>query len=483
MWRMRVGVGILVGLCYLVTIRAGHRWGDDFAQYILHARNIASGAPYAETGYIYNPHNPAIGPRTYPPGFPLLLAPLVGIFGLDFRPMKTLIIVCFVGALLLVPRVFRRDLPTPYFAAFMLVMGLSPYFLDIKDDVNSDIPFLFFVLLALYAFAQVGETDNRRRLVYAVLAGLATYASVATRVLGAVLLPCFLLHDLVRSRRISQMTAVTCALALALTSVQYAVGQRDGSYFDQLSLSPSIVGHNVVAYLRALSEFWDNGYTDFGRKAVFVVTAGFTAYGYRRALRLGPTAVEIFPWLYIVPVIVWPAYQGTRFLIPLIPFYLYYCLLGIRGLRASLQVRKGVLVTLGMLLALSYGGKYSTMRFGPLAEGVATPESRELFEFVKRATPREAIFVFSRPRALALFTDRRASAPAIADDPCRLWLYVAEIGASYMITGPPASNAEAAYLERFVVGFPAAFEHVMGNRSVSVYRILGNPCVRSGSGG
>jgi len=90
--------------------------------------------------------------------------------------------------------------------------------------------------------------------------------------------------------------------------------------------------------------------------------------------------------------------------------------------------------------------------------------------------------VFSKPRALALFTDRRASAPVIANDPCRLWEYVAQIGASYVITGPPASNAEAEYLERFVSSFPAAFRPEMGNHAVAVYRIIGNPCVGSGLG-
>jgi hypothetical protein len=472
MWR----VAALIALCYMATIRPGQGWGDDFAQYIHHARNIASGVAYAETGYIYNPHNPAIGPRAYPPGFPLLLAPVVKLFGLDLRPMKILIVICFVGVLLLMPQVFRRDLPAPYLAALILVMGLNPYFLDIKDAVTSDIPFLLFMLLSLYAFQRAEEPDNRRPLTAAVGAGLATYASVATRVLGVVLIPCFLLHDVLRKRRITRVTGVTCGLAVALIGVQYAVGPGDGSYLDQLSLSVTTVSGNAVAYLRALSDIWDNGYTDFGRKAFFVITVGLAVYGYHRALRLGPTAVEIFPWLYVVPVLVWPTYQGTRFLIPLIPFYLYYCLLGIRGLSMPLAARKRVIVALGVVVALLYGGKYSTMRFGPLPDGVATPESVELFQFVKQATPPEAVFVFSRPRALALFTNRRASAPAVAEDPCRLWRYVAEIRANYVITGPPASNEEAVYLDRFVAGYPAALQRVMGNDAFAVYRIVGNPC-------
>src|SRR6266851_6468514 len=62
---------VAIAALQLVTIRQGHDWGDDFAMYIAHARNLANGAPYAATGYIANPHN-ALGPAAYPPVFPVL---------------------------------------------------------------------------------------------------------------------------------------------------------------------------------------------------------------------------------------------------------------------------------------------------------------------------------------------------------------------------------------------------------------------------
>jgi 4-amino-4-deoxy-L-arabinose transferase-like glycosyltransferase len=473
MWR----VPLIVGVFYLATIRAGHDWGDDFAQYIQHARNFATGVRYAETGYIYNPHNPAVGPRSYPPGFPLLLAPVVRVFGLDLAPMKVLIVVCFVGVLLLMGRVFRRDLPAPYTAALILVMGVNPYFWDFKDQVLSDIPFLFFTLLSLYSAQRVAET-GRRPLAYAALAGIAAYAAIATRVLGIVLIPCFIAHDLLRRRRIRRPTALACGIAIALAGFQYVLGAQDGSYFDTFTPTAATVGRNVVDYLRALSDIWDNGYSDAGRKLIFVVTLALAASGYVRALRSGPTMLEIFPLLYAVPVVLWPANQGTRFLIPLIPFYFYYCMLGVRGVEVNLAARKrGLWLICMAVVALAYGGKYSTLRYGSLLEGVATVESVELFDFVRRQTVRTDVFVFSKPRALALFAERRASAPFIPQNACVLWRYFREIGAAYVITGPRALNDEgAAYLDRFVSTFSRSVQRVMGNSQVAVYRIAGDPC-------
>jgi hypothetical protein len=63
----------VLALIYVATIRRGHLWGDDFALYISHARNLATGQPYAQTGYIYNPSVVNYSPRSYPPIFPLLL--------------------------------------------------------------------------------------------------------------------------------------------------------------------------------------------------------------------------------------------------------------------------------------------------------------------------------------------------------------------------------------------------------------------------
>src|SRR5262249_23686248 len=58
-------------------------WGGDFAQYIIHARNLAEGRSYTDTGYLYEPTT-YHAPRHYPPGFPLMMAPIWASKGLDF---------------------------------------------------------------------------------------------------------------------------------------------------------------------------------------------------------------------------------------------------------------------------------------------------------------------------------------------------------------------------------------------------------------
>ena len=61
---------LTVAAFHIATVRQGHIWGDDFAMYLHHAKNIVEGRPYAATGYLCHP-SISVSPRMYPPIFPL----------------------------------------------------------------------------------------------------------------------------------------------------------------------------------------------------------------------------------------------------------------------------------------------------------------------------------------------------------------------------------------------------------------------------
>ena len=63
-------VFLIIAISYFATERAGDYWGDDFALYVHHAKNIASGVPYAQTGYLFNPLTPDYSPRVLSAGIP-----------------------------------------------------------------------------------------------------------------------------------------------------------------------------------------------------------------------------------------------------------------------------------------------------------------------------------------------------------------------------------------------------------------------------
>ena len=115
-----------------------------------------------------------------------MLAPVVGIYGLDFRPMKILVLAFFIGSLLVMVSLFRNALSTSYLAVLVLIVGLNPFFWEFKDHVLSDIPFLFIALLSLrlFTYADAPDASGGRRATLAVLSGVVAYAAYATRTLA-----------------------------------------------------------------------------------------------------------------------------------------------------------------------------------------------------------------------------------------------------------------------------------------------------------
>jgi hypothetical protein len=117
---------ITIAIFHAVTIRQGHIWADDFAMCIHHAQNIVEGRPYAQTGYLFTP-TALVGPRMYPPVFPLLLAPVVRFFDLNLIPMKFEQVIFFVLALAAICLYWQSDLGREYTLALVAILGFSPH--------------------------------------------------------------------------------------------------------------------------------------------------------------------------------------------------------------------------------------------------------------------------------------------------------------------------------------------------------------------
>ena len=225
--------------------------------------------------------------------------------------MKILLITFFVGSLLVMIPLFRRVLPAPYVTVTVLIVGLNPFFWQFKDQVLSDVPFLFFLLVSLLLFMRADEGDDpaRHRTMLAVLSGVAAYAAYATRTLGLMLIPCYIAHDLIRYRRLTINAALPAGIALALASLQYVFWVHDDSYFDSLA-SPLAVVRNVTAYLRTLADLWENGYSNDVRRILFLGAGVVAAVGYVSSWRARVSVLHLFPPLYLAPVLAWPRIKG-----------------------------------------------------------------------------------------------------------------------------------------------------------------------------
>lgn len=463
-----------IALFYGLTLRPGHDWGDDFAQYIHHAKNIAQGIPYDHTGYIWNPKFPMLGPPTYPPVFPLMLAPVVAAAGLDLAAMKWVVVVSFLGALFFVALVFKPMLSPGYLAALLALLGLNPYFWNLKDNILSDLPFFLFVYAALYLIQRRPgpEKGGHSLAVHGLALGIVCYLAYGTRSLGVVLIPCAILSDLLRRRRVGWGTWVAAIVFVALAALQARLLHKDSGYAAIVSLDPARIARNVVEYARYLSGLWDNAWAGSADTLLLILFGLLAAMGLLARLRAHPGTLEIFAILYGIAILPWIATQG-RYLVPLMPVYVGYALWAVQvaGKRSPGRARV-ILAGLLAFAGLGFLSVYATVPLRRPAEGVGTRSAVALWTAVDRITDPGDVVLFQKPRALALFADRRASGIHETSSDEETWDYIRQVRARYAILGPDDRVfLHQDRIRRAIEDQSDRFDPVYRNAEFAMYRI------------
>lgn len=520
-WYRDVPVLLIVAsaiIFYLFTIRPGNDWGGDFALYIAHAKNIATGHPYADTGYVYNPNEPFLSPRSYPPVFPLVLSPVYAVFGLNLYAMKVANILVFAVFLLLFSRHAGQHLERRLSQLVLVaVVAFSPWFWNAKDSVLPDFTFL----LCLYATILFVDRHYKVNLgtKSPVFVGISTallvYLNYATRSVGMFLVPALILLDFIRLRKVRKATMIAAFIFFAAYYAQNSWLQIDVSYVDgiqsiadeSLELSSpgaadasgthqhgtfqcrrlclivteliSRIPQKVKFYGAEMAAYWENGYSAEAAIVVFVCVGLLAIIGFVYQLLRVSSLSEFFVVVYVMVLLVVPFVQ-VRYLLPIVPFYLLYAVVGLERTVTAMRtvtirwpkIPNILLVAFLGVVIPSYAGKYLTYNSDEMVHGVESTDSKELFAFV-RTTPIDSLLVFHKPRPLALFTGRRSVIYQWEPDADKLWNYLTGIGATHIIVPKYiATNRHNQHFMAMVDHYRSDLAVEFENGDFVVYRIV-----------
>jgi hypothetical protein len=464
---------LLIGVFYFSSIRTGHGWGDDFAQYVQEAKDISQGVSYTRSNYIFNPQNPGVGPETYPPGYPLLLAPIYAHWGMNFAAMKVENILFFFGFLSLFYMLIRKELPTFPTIVALVIVGLNPVLWGYKDNVGSEMAFVFFLFLFFYVIQSPSVMENRHFSISCFAIGLLLFFTYEIRTFGVLLLPAMIVCETWRKRALSWSSVVVTLFFVCFYAAQALLTSGSHGYWELIRASTfsfSLILQSARDYGRELSHFWGNGYSKLFRAAIFIPSLLLACFGFWQQVRTRLTTLEIYAPLHLGVTIMWPYTEGVRFLIPIFPLYVFYCLLGLRELCVRLSFKRceqfSPLVFL-ILVAASYAGTYERLDFRTVPSGFGNPKCLEFFKFVKEDTESASIFIFRKPRALGFFAERRTSVyPATGSDD-ELWNYITNVHASYLVKSPIDDPIWGEFLNRNRSRMTVAYS----NGEFEVYKI------------
>lgn len=406
---------LLIGGFFISTLRDGHNWGGDFSLYIHHAKNIVEGVDYFDTNLITNPSYVSLSPKGYPPILPLLIAPIYKWFGIDFTIMKIELILFFLAALFVIYTTFREDLNFKYLLAIIALTGLHPFFWALKDSLISELPFTFFLYMSIFlVYRYENSVISLKGALSAIATGILIYLAYGTRTIGIVFIPSLVIYDLLKHRKLTGFTGITLLVFTLFFLLQKSILQTSGTY-TQIVLTefePINLIYNFRNYLSAFTHLWYNGYERILLYPLSLFFLGLTIAGFLKRLFNRITVIEVFIVFYMAAAIIYPYDAGIRLLMPLLPIIFLYLFTGvksIRGNRLSNSTFALIIIALIVTYTLTYTKKHTEEGFLSIKENVTKKESVELFGYIKESTAKDAIFIFKKPRVLALFTGRHAS--------------------------------------------------------------------------
>ncbi len=403
--------------------------GDDYAQYIKEAQNIAHGRPYYESNYVFNGYNSSYSPPQYPPGFPLLLSPVVKAFGIDIRPMcyfNTVMALC-----LMLGSYFYFKKYTGQVAAVCLsvIITYSGCLIDLKQAILSDGSSMLFVLL--YLVLRNSKTFTWQRITVLVL--LATMAVLVRTqsvllLFGEVIYLClWLIRTWVKEKRLSPKLVVSvpslyiiggCILVTIFLNkvVFYCPTSATGFYIDFLKITlrkglPNIIRDNSGALIASITNFFHYD-TNSGIRTVIVdlmESAGLTfcCIGFFISVTNRFSFDDIFFVLVCGLVLYYPIHD-LRYFFPAMAIVFYYCYITLdRIIPAVTKIKKqhvGLALTVVYLFA---GLKYLISTTQPPSGYVPEFKDRQAFDYISTHVKDNDIIVCSRPRLTTLYTNKR----------------------------------------------------------------------------
>lgn len=440
-----IGLGLIVAAAAPLAVllhRSGHHQGDDFALYLRQARSLFDGdiaQVIADNRFtVINSPGP-FSPAAYPWGWPLLLAPFVHFWGLDFDKLKLLEVACFCIWIVLVHGIIRRRGGRVLAFAITAVVGTAPMLLAHTDFLLSEYPHAVAIGVFVWWLDRITtrrtllQASTRQLVVLGVLAGVAYNVRRESVVLIGVVAVTQLAQwaSWRRHRRVTIASShadppsawrpiimpyagfAVFVVGFQLLLPSTLIPDND----DTVTFVPERIGDYLGSITRSLGLAT---HENLGAAILLLAVAGMVVGCWRRPRLNVPLAAltllsvlavsthlrlveryyfQVLPWvLYFAATAVIEAatamisHRGVRRLAPAVAVL---PLLYVVGVHAVVLPQ-----ALDRVEAQERGGR---QQFGP-----AHPAVVAVFEAVLEHTPPDAVITYYRARTMTLMTDRRA---------------------------------------------------------------------------
>ncbi len=358
--RVIVGITVALALVFGCITAPYYLFGNDPARYVELARSLAHGQ-----GYVYFGQ----AERSFPPGFPLLLAPVVLLLGGSFVTVARW--AAILGALVF-PAVYAFARTRTAALPIAVLTISSAGFLDLIIGNPRSEPIYMVCSLGLLAWAHYGASrpEPTGRSGAFIAAGTALLlVSVATRSIGLAAVGAVamvVLERMVRPDRgarrlplelliplVASVVFLVLWFAWTRTAPDAEAGPGNGGTYlrNMLLMDPHRPGLGPVTPVGLLSRVLQNLAIQLNHAAELLTqlpwikprwfspttaaVLGLTLAGLRGELRRRSRLGAWYFLGYGAILLFWPYDEGTRFLVPILPFLWVFAILGAHRIIAA----------------------------------------------------------------------------------------------------------------------------------------------------
>lgn len=466
-------LAVVFFVLYLNLRRPGLEWGDDWAMYVSHGRNLATGHTYLDTGFLHDRLTASYSPSSSPPVFPALLALVYRRRGFDVDAFKALSALIAALSLLPIALWFRASLG---FWGSMLVVALiggSIGYLDQISGISTDLICVLFLYWFFVVHRWISERswDKRRPLLAASLVLAPVLLAVFTRIAALPMAGALVVHEVCRNRRFTRFCVYFVLGFVLLFAAISRVFPGGVSYWAGFHIEPMRYLANAIGYAKAAASTWAPHFQSL-RVLSFSVFTLLAAYGLWRRLPRGIGVQEWFLVLHLLMLTFYTSGHGYRYLLPIIPIYVGYALEGAWAVASGVPPssrRAVVFCGVGILLAMPVGNIIACDR-QPFQEGPDRPLYRHLLAYVLENTAADSRFVLWKPRLFTLLTGRRAGFYLRTDDEPLFLHNLSERRIDYLVLYK-RSPADEQWLAAKIRHGPDVFPTLYDNAEFSLHKV------------
>ncbi|MBD3182339.1 hypothetical protein GF312_08610 [Candidatus Poribacteria bacterium] len=507
-WHVSILLMIPIGVIYALVISVHWKPTWDSATYIMLGKSLIT---FNGFKYMGIPHT------KYPFMFPLMLAPIIGIFGKNFLLMRIFIVLTALGSIYLTYWLFSRKYNFWFGMGMMLMTAASFPLMFESTRILSDIPYMFFSLLALVFIRRYAKEEHWKNK-NAYISVILMLVSFFTRYIGMALFAGTMLYMLINSSgnlklRFKKIVFIGIIFLIPASAwmIRGAVirhinphppGLREFlSYEKELVVTNpsdphsdnvrwnnfvSRIKNNEIYYERLIGDIIHGKSADMKTRSrilsiIFLVGFVYCLIRYRDVF-------EYYVFFYILTYILWTSLQGHRFLVPMIPFIFYYFVkavliiphvlrLIINKIKPSEHVWfiiKSTLVVLMAFLAIYLNFEadrniIKAERIKPYYTGTLA-EFLNSLEWIKDNTSPDTVIISGRSPWVYMITERKTFTPPWVNNIQEVAQSIEENKANYVISSPAVYSSQ--FLTPLIQQKPEMFDKVHQIGSCVIYKVL-----------